>query len=144
MEESFNMMMFRLHQSSRSQLRPGMSRSGLSSGQPKVLLCVRDHDLCRMKDVSSYCSITPATASKIIEKLRSDGFLECVHKADDRRSVFLRITPKGRDALTQWEETCGKLEKKMLRGFDGQEQKQFYAFLARAYANLSEEDKDRE
>ena len=30
------------------------------------------------------------------------------------------------------------------RGFDGQEQKQFYAFLARAYANLSEEDEDRE
>ena len=52
MEKSFNLMMFRLHQSSRSRLRPGMTKAGLSSGQPKVLLYVRDHDACRMKDVS--------------------------------------------------------------------------------------------
>ena len=100
MEKSFNLMMFRLHQSSRSRLRPGMTKAGLSSGQPKVLLYVRDHDACRMKDVSRYCSITPATASKIIEKLQRDGFLECSRKTDDRRSVFLHITRRCCRALT--------------------------------------------
>ena len=125
MEKSFNLMMFRLHQSSRSRLRPGMTKAGLSSGQPKVLLYVRDHDACRMKDVSQYCSITPATASKIIEKLQRDGFLECSRK-------------KGEEALVQWEETCARLEEEMLQGFDRSEQDQFYDFLLRAYDNLNE------
>ncbi|HIY89986.1 MAG TPA: MarR family transcriptional regulator [Candidatus Merdibacter merdipullorum] len=138
MEKSFNLMMFRLHQSSRSRLRPGMTKAGLSSGQPKVLLYVRDHDACRMKDVSRYCSITPATASKIIEKLQRDGFLECSRKTDDRRSVFLHITKKGEEALVQWEETCARLEEEMLQGFDRSEQDQFYDFLLRAYDNLNE------
>ena len=73
MEKSFNLMMFRLHQSSRSRLRPGMTKAGLSSGQPKVLLYVRDHDACRMKDVSQYCSITPrVTESVTICEMKKD------------------------------------------------------------------------
>jgi DNA-binding MarR family transcriptional regulator len=49
-----------------------------------------------MKEVSSFLRITPPSATALINGLVAAKFLERRADPDDRRSVRLRLTPKGR------------------------------------------------
>ncbi len=138
MKKAFHMMIFRVHQSYRNTIRPTMQEIGISSGQPKILLYVRDHENCRLKDVASFCDIKPATTSRIIDKMLEEGFLTKTSPKDDRRAMCLQITAQGRQALQSWIACCKKVEEKMLRGFEEEEREAFFNYLNRAYENLND------
>lgn len=142
MRKSFQMMIFRVYQSHRNRVRPRMREIGLSSGQPKILLYVREHPDCRLKDVAQNCEIKPATTSRIIDKLVDDGYVTKSLPWKDRRAMCLRITEAGVAALEKWIRYCDTVEERMLRNFSEAERRQFYIYLDRAYENLNEEKKE--
>ncbi|WP_075876936.1 MarR family winged helix-turn-helix transcriptional regulator [Merdibacter massiliensis] len=139
MKKSFHMMIFRVHQAYKNRIRPMMQEIGISSGQPKILLYVRDHENCRLKDVAAYCDIKPATTSRIIEKLLEEGYLTKTSPKEDRRAICLKITKAGMQSLQEWIQCCQKVEEEMLKGFDEKERKQFFDYLIRAYENTNDE-----
>lgn len=139
MKKAFHMMIFRVHQSYKNRIRPTMQEIGISSGQPKILLYVRDHPKCRLKDVAAYCDIKPATTSRIIDKLLKQGFLTRTFPKDDRRAVCLQITDHGLQTLACWIAHCKNVEETMLQGFDEEEREMFFSYLLRTYENLNQE-----
>ena len=139
MKKAFHMMIFRVHQSYKNRIRPTMQEIGISSGQPKILLYVRDHPKCRLKDVAAYCDIKPATTSRIIDKLLKQGFLTRTFPKDDRRAVCLQITDHGLQTLACWIAHCKNVEVTMLQGFDEEEREMFFSYLLRTYENLNQE-----
>lgn len=142
MKKPFHLMIFRVYQSHRNHLRPRIREIGLSSGQPKILLYVRDHRNCRLKDVARHCEIKPATTSRIIDKLVEDGYVTKTLTCDDRRAMCLCITRAGEAALEKWVRCCVFVEEEMLRNFSEEERRQFYHYLDRAYENLNGNQKE--
>src|SRR6185503_21351963 len=47
-------------------------------------------------EVAERLGITNSTATGLIERLASGGYLSRAHSKDDRRQVLLRLRPKGR------------------------------------------------
>lgn len=144
MKKSFYMMVFRLYQSHRNCLRPLMREISLSSGQPKILMYVREHANCRLKDVAANCDIKPATTSRIIDKLLEQGLLTRSLPKGDRRAMCLQISAAGEAALAKWHERCDVVEEQMLEGFSDAQRTQFYEYLTRAYENLNKGKGERE
>lgn len=61
-----------------------------------VLGYVRERGEPTMKDVASFLRITPPSATALIDGLTAAKFLERRPDPEDRRSVRLRLTAKGR------------------------------------------------
>lgn len=55
----------------------------------------------------------------------------------NKRALQVSITPKGEEALAQWNAHCLEIETKSLEGFSEEEKKQFIAYLSRMYTNLT-------
>lgn len=50
---------------------------------------------CRVADIADALSITRGGASKLVERIRADGFCERLANPDDGRSAFFVLTPAG-------------------------------------------------
>ena len=137
MKTPFNFMMFKTFHAQRNQIRMGMGEHGLSPGQPKVLRYMADHPECKLKDIAQHCDVEPATVSKILGHLEAAEMLTRAVGADDKRSLSLCITKKGKTALSWWNTHCEAVDDRSLNGFSDTERKQFEEYLSRMYFNLS-------
>lgn len=54
---------------------------------------------CRVADIADALAITRGGASKLVERIRSDGLCERLANPDDGRSAFFVLTPAGVAAL---------------------------------------------
>ena len=114
-----------------------VAEEGLSSGQPKVLEFLLEHDGCMQKDVAEHCDIEPATTSRVLDTLEKNGFIVRKTMEGNRRAGSILITEKGREVVEKWVGHCHEAEASMLTGFTEEETAQFGDFLSRAYKNMS-------
>ena len=127
MERTFHMLLYRAFHAQRNQLRPCIGRIGLEVGQPKILTYLAKNGPC------------PAAVSRMLDSLEKGGFITRRLSAHSRRSNLVELTEKGRQACDAWQQCCGELEERMLRGFTQQEREAFAGYLSRAYQNLHAE-----
>ena len=57
----------------------------------------------------------------MLDSLEKGGFITRRLSAHSRRSNLVELTEKGRQACDAWQQCCGELEERMLRGFTQQE-----------------------
>lgn len=51
--------------------------------------------------------VTPGTVTSTLNRLEDGGFIERLRgKSEDRRVVYLRLLPKGRELVKRWRESC--------------------------------------
>lgn len=67
--------------------------------QIQVLGYMQKHKKPSMKEVADFLSITPPSATSVIDSMVDDGLLKRQLDASDRRAVHLCITAKGRSVL---------------------------------------------
>jgi len=65
--------------------------------QIQVLGYLQKHERPSMKEVADFLSITPPSATSIIDSMANDGLLKRQLAATDRRTIHLCITAKGRN-----------------------------------------------
>jgi DNA-binding MarR family transcriptional regulator len=80
---------FRLHQ---SFIR---DRYGVSSLEMELIQFVQNNGPQKMKAVSEHFRIKLSTLTSIIDKAEENRILKRVNSKEDRRVVFLDVTPKG-------------------------------------------------
>jgi DNA-binding MarR family transcriptional regulator len=51
----------------------------------------------KMHDLGEHVHVTQSALSRLVARLEADGLVERVMCTDDRRSVFARLTPAGRE-----------------------------------------------
>ena len=51
----------------------------------------------KMHDLGEHVHVTQSALSRLVARLEADGLVERVMCTDDRRSVFARLTPTGRE-----------------------------------------------
>jgi len=110
-----------------------MKRSGAfdpaSPARYAVLGLVRERGEATMKDVAGFLCVTPPSATALVEGLVETGLLARRQDPKDRRSVRLRLTPKGERALSAGMRRARTVMARMLGRLDASEQDRLIALL---------------
>lgn len=73
---------------------------GLTGSQFDVIATLGDTEGMTCKELSEETLVTKGTLTGVLDRLEKKGLIERVPSREDRRSIFIRLTPKG-DALFQ-------------------------------------------
>lgn len=67
-----------------------------------ILNLLAETGSCYMKDIVVNFSIAGSTATTIVDRLVRRKYVQREHSTEDRRKVFLKITPEGRHVHTRF------------------------------------------
>ena len=112
--------------------------SGLTSGQPKILDYLKDHDGSVQKDIAAGCHIEPASITVILRGMETKGYIERKSLGGDRRSLYVFLTDKGKEHISYLNEKFDKVENIATDGFSKEEKDMFQSLLAKVYENMTE------
>jgi DNA-binding MarR family transcriptional regulator len=104
---------------------------GLNTGEFKVLLKLREAPDQSMTAgaLADRLDLSSSAMTNRIDRLEEDGLVVRERGTEDRRSVLVRITPKGEDVLGRAVEHQGKQEATLLSVLTADEQRELNALL---------------
>ena len=79
-------------------------RRGVTQTQFLVLLAVHSYGRCSMGMLARNMRVRMPTATGIVDRLVRDGFVRRSPCPEDRRQVFVELTPKGDSFIRQFQE----------------------------------------
>ena len=68
---------------------------GLTGSQFDVIATLGDTEGMTCKELSEKTLVTKGTLTGVLDRLEKKGLIERVPSREDRRSIFIRLTPKG-------------------------------------------------
>lgn len=112
--------------------------TGLTSGQPKVLDYLSEHNGAVQKDIAAGCCIEPATLTVLLNSMEKQNLLERKTSEDNRRSYHVFLTPRGKALCEIIRQEFAAIEYKALEGFTSEEKQLLNTYLDRIYTNMKE------
>ncbi|KHD34884.1 MarR family transcriptional regulator [Clostridium acetobutylicum] len=116
-----------------------LNSTELTHGQPKVLDYLKYHDGCVQKDIAAACEIESSTVTSLLLRMENSGLIERRMLNGNRRSLYVFLTEKGKEALEKVTSVFDELEKIAFDGFSENEKADFIEKFFRIYNNLTEE-----
>jgi len=74
---------------------PHIRSLGFTSSQFDVIATLGDTEGMTCKELSEKTLVTKGTLTGVLDRLEKKGLIERVPSLEDRRSIFIRLTPKG-------------------------------------------------
>ena len=116
---------------------------GLTTGQPKVLDYLKDHDGSNQRQLAYGCRIEPSSLTALLNRMEDTGLIERRKKDGNRRSYYIYMTEKGRNCQIRVAEEFQKLEEKAMRNISKEDLQLFQKIFLQMYHNLEKgEDSD--
>lgn len=109
---------------------------GLSAGQPKILEFLLEVDSVEQKMIAIHCEIEPATVGTILLGMESKGLIVRKRENDNRRSLFVSLTPEGREYALKVKEIFDRNEKEIFSNFSDDEVETLKNLLNRVFDNI--------
>lgn len=97
------------------------------------------HDGCVQKDIAAACEIESSTVTSLLLRMEKSGLIERRMLNGNRRSLYVFLTEKGKEALEKVTSVFDELEKIAFDGFSEDEKVDFIEKFFRIYNNLTEE-----
>lgn len=94
---------------------------GLSPGQPKILEFLAEYGEHEQKAIAEYCEIEPATAGSILLRMESAGLVTRRNHPDNRRSLYVSLTPEGKQMAQKVLQIFAAAEDQVTAGLTGEE-----------------------
>lgn len=101
--ESLHYLLMKAHTMLNQKILSQAATIGLSSGQPKILEYLTEHEGSDQKTIAAYCKIEQATVGSILTRMENAGLIERRQTPGNRRSLYVYMTEKGRDAARKME-----------------------------------------
>lgn len=127
--ESVHYLLMRAHTRVNQQILAQAAAIGLTPGQPKVLEYLTAHEGSDQKSISAYCEIQPSTTATILAGMEKRGLIERRQAEGNRRSLYVYLTEKGREAARQMNVIFAETEKTALQGLQEEEVAQLKRLL---------------
>ena len=121
------------------QLFERIGNEGLSSGQPKVLDFLLEHDGCMQKEIARACSVEAASVTSLLNKMEKDGLVERKIPRENRRVSLVWLTDLGREKARSVRGAFDELEEALFKGFTQEERTALLEMLVRIHDNLRQE-----
>lgn len=123
------------HSLFQKQLLAELKETGLSSGQPKILDFLKEHDGSSQKDIAHGCHIEPGTLTTLLNRMEEIGLVERRMLDGNRRTFYVFMTEKGKLKAKQVDQAFIQLENRAFRGISSEEKGTFMALFEKIYEN---------
>ena len=77
-----------------------MAELRATPGQLSLLDILVEHGRCTMQELAEHLAVTPPTATAMVKRLLAQGYVERAHDEADLRTVWVRPTETGRQAVS--------------------------------------------
>lgn len=135
MENSLHHLLMTDHTAFHKRIFSALKKEGLTSGQPKVLEYLSEHDGAVQKDIAAACRIEPATMTSLLCGMEKKELI--TRCAPDRRSLCVYLTDKGKSLIPLIKEEFSSIEDTATSGFSDKEKEMLIDLLSRLRENLS-------
>ncbi len=133
---SFHQLIKKTHLSFAKRVLAETQKLGLSAGQPKILEFLLEVDSVEQKTIAIHCEIEPATVGTILLGMESKGLIVRKRENDNRRSLFVSLTPEGREYALKVKEIFDRNEKEIFSNFSDDEVETLKNLLNRVFDNI--------
>lgn len=148
MKESLHYLLMANHFMIQKALVTSVKDTGLTSGQPKVLDYLKDHNGAVQKDIAAGCHIEPASLTAILNGMETKGLIERRLCPDNHRFYNVYLTETGRLYVGRLESEFDTIESYALQNFSEADKEQLIEYLSRIYNTMlnykGKEDKSNE
>ena len=148
MKESLHYLLMVNHFMIQKALVTSVKDTGLTSGQPKVLDYLKDHNGAVQKDIAAGCHIEPASLTAILNGMETKGLIERRLCPDNHRFYNVYLTETGRLYVGRLENEFDTIESYALQNFSEADKEQLIEYLSRIYNTMlnykGKEDKSNE
>ena len=118
------------------QLMEQIKTIGLTSGQPKVLDYLIDHDGASQKEIAKACHIEAGSLTSILNRMEEKGLIERRMLNGNRRTFHIFMTEDGKQKQKLVDETFSKIEEKATNGISKEELAISLKVYEKIYQNL--------
>ncbi|MBD5452243.1 MAG: MarR family transcriptional regulator [Lachnospiraceae bacterium] len=139
MEETLHYLLMANHLMFQKALLTEIKDTGLTSGQPKVLDYLRNHDGAVQKEIAAVCNIEPATLTSVLLGMENKNLIVRKMLDGNRRSLYVYLTKTGKTLAERVADEFAKIETNAFSGFTDQEKEMFIAFLTKVNNNMNRE-----
>ena len=148
MKESLHYLLMANHFMIQKALVTSVKDTGLTSGQPKVLDYLKNHNGAVQKDIAAGCHIEPASLTAILNGMETKGRIERRLCPDNHRLYNVYLTETGRLYVGRLENEFDTIESYALQNFSEADKEQLIEYLSRIYNTMlnykGKEDKSNE
>jgi DNA-binding MarR family transcriptional regulator len=112
----------------------------LTTGQPKVLAILSQHEGYLQKDLAVRCHVEPATLTSILNNMPDKDLIFRKQEAvsGNKRAYAIYLTDKGHDMAIKVNKIIDDVEEISFQGFDDQDKQLLIQLLNRVEANLGQ------
>ena len=135
---SLHYILMKTHMNMHRNLSGKAAAIGLTSGKPKVLECLADFGEANQKSIAQYCEIEQATVGTILLGMEKEGLITRRQKDGNRRSLYVSLTPKGKQAAADMENIFKEADEEAVRYLTEEEEQQLKTLLEKVYTALTE------
>ncbi|MDO4289144.1 MAG: MarR family transcriptional regulator [Eubacterium sp.] len=139
MEKSFHYLSMVNHMKIQKKLLDRVKSEGLTSGQPKVLDYLKDHDGASQKEIAAGCHIEAGSLTSVLNRMEEQGLICRRTLNGNRRTFHIFLTEKGRAKEAAVARAFEAIEAQAFSGIDAAEQEKFMAVLLKICDNLKGE-----
>lgn len=135
--EPLHYLLMKAHSNVKRRILDESAELGLSLGQPKILECLMKYGEINQKAIAVRCEIEPATVGSILMRMERDGLVCRTRHEDNRRSLFVTLTPKGREQGERMQEIFDRVDQDAVRGLSPREIEKLRVLLERVCHNVT-------
>ena len=137
MSSSFHYLVMAEHSIFQKKLIAKLKGTGLTSGQPKVLDYLKDHDGASQKDIAHGCHIEPGTLTTLLNRMEELGLVERRMLGSNRRSYYVFMTDLGKSKLKLVTDAFNELEKEAFSDISAEDRENFMDLFRKIYKNTT-------
>jgi DNA-binding MarR family transcriptional regulator len=115
-----------------------LDKIGLFRGQPRVIDLLVEQNGLTHRELAEKLEVTPATVTKMIQRMEKAGFVQRKPDADDQRVSRVYLTKAGRGVHADLQTFQQQMDSESFRGFSEEEQAVMRGFLLRLRENLTQ------
>lgn len=115
-----------------------LARIGLYPGQEILIYHLSEKDGLTHSEIAALLDVTPATVSKIVDRMETAGLVERQTDPDDQRISHVSLTVQGRELCKPVEEAWNELERaSFANNLTAEERFEFHRLLMKVLKNLT-------
>ncbi len=138
--ESLHYLLMKSHSIIQRKIYSDAQKIGLTSGQPKILDYLYEHEGSDQKTIAGYCEIEPATLGSILLRMEQKGLIERRQKNGNRRSLFVYLTNDGKDVCEKMHDIFSRRDEQAIEGLNAEEIETLKKTLTKICENLDGKD----
>jgi len=109
-----------------------------NGAQGRILYVLWEHEKLTITDIARLTSLAKTTLTSMLDRMEAAGLVERIPDTNNRRQIFVSITPKAREYREQYDKLSDDMNGIFYKGFTDAEITDLEEQLRRILQNLEE------